>query len=75
MINDAVPGTIDLKDIKTMKPLNNIEVKDNLMRGLKSGISIGCEIDEITPLDIVKGKGKDILKVLSEVFWVNFHFY
>jgi plastin-1 len=79
MVNDAVPNTIDQKAINSKKPLNLIESKENLLLGLSSAKSIGCKVEDVTPLDVAKGKKNPILKLLSEIFKVkiiyNFDFY
>jgi len=71
MVNDVVPDTIDHKAIYINKPMISSEIKENLIMGLKSGQSIGCSIEELTPGDIAKGKPNAILRFLSELLKVK----
>lgn len=66
-MNEAVSGTIDPRAINTTKPLSSFQVNENLQLGLASAKSIGCHVDEITPLDVLKGKENEDLKLLAEV--------
>jgi len=64
-----------MKIIHVKKQLIPYQIKENLGIVLNTGKALGCQVDEITPLDIAKGKPFKILKLLSEILKVLSFFF
>jgi len=72
LINDSVPDTIDERTInKSEKELSMFKMVENLNLALMSAQSIGCNIINIGPDDIMAGKPHLILGLLWQVIRIG----
>lgn len=70
MINDAVPGTVE--KIHSKKPLSTDQIKENLTNAISAVKCLGHALEDVTPLEIAKGKPKILLLLLYTIYEVLF---
>ena len=70
LINTSVPNTVDERAINKGK-LNVFTMQENQTLALNSASSIGCNIINIGPQDIMEGRPHLILGLLWQVIKVN----
>lgn len=74
LINASVSSTVDERAINKGK-LNTFTIHENQTLALNSASSIGCNIINIGPQDIMEGRPHLILGLLWQVIKVTVHVY
>lgn len=67
LINETVPGIVDLNEIHLKKPLTPDQIKENLAFVLSSAKKIGCQINEETAHYFLEGKTTSFWPVTLEI--------
>ncbi len=70
LINTSVPNTVDERAINKGK-LNNFTIHENQTLGINSASSIGCNIVNIGPQDLMEGKPHLVLGLLWQIIKVS----
>lgn len=66
LINDAVPDTIDER-VMNKKNLNAFRIAENQTLGINSAKSIGCNVVNIGPQDLVEGRPHLVLGLIWQI--------